>query len=87
HLTDNNLIRFLPQLLEQLAHWNWPAALVAAAALAVLWLCARIPRLPGGLLVVVLGIVAGQYLGLQAHGVALIGMIDLRLELGHFPVL
>ncbi|AZF64338.1 SulP family inorganic anion transporter [Pseudomonas sp. LBUM920] len=87
HLTDNNLIRFLPQLIEQLPGWNWPAAMVAAVALMVLWLCARIPRLPGGLLVVILGIVAGQYLDLQAHGVALIGLIDLRLELGHLPVL
>jgi MFS superfamily sulfate permease-like transporter len=87
HLSDNNLIRFLPQLLEQLPRWNWPAAMVAAAALLVLWLCARIPRLPGGLLVVLLGIVAGQSLDLQAHGVALIGVIDLRLEFGAFPVL
>lgn len=87
HLTDNNLVRFLPQLLEQWPRWNWPAALVAAFALLVLWLCARIPRLPGGLLVVVLGIVAGQYLDLQTHGVALIGVIELRLELGHLPVL
>jgi len=87
HLTDNNLIRFLPQLLEQLPRWNWPAALVAGLALMVLWLCARFPRLPGGLVVVVLGIAAGQYLDLQAYGVAQIGMIDLRLELGHLPVL
>jgi MFS superfamily sulfate permease-like transporter len=87
HLSDNNLIRFLPQLLEQLPRWNWPAAMVAATALLVLWLCARIPRLPGGLLVVLLGIVAGQYLDLQAHGVSLIGVIDLRLEFGTFPVL
>jgi len=87
HLSDNNLIRFLPQLLEQWPSWNWPAALVAVVALGVLWLGARIPRLPGGLLVVVLGIVAGQYLNLEGHGVGLIGMIDLRLELGHFPVL
>jgi len=48
HLTDNNLIRFLPQLLEQLPHWNWPAALVAAVALLVLWLCAAFRACPAG---------------------------------------
>ncbi|MFJ2411484.1 SulP family inorganic anion transporter [Pseudomonas sp. NPDC087814] len=87
HLTDNNLIRFLPQLLEQLPRWNWAAAAVAGVALLLLWLCARVRRLPGGLLVVILGIAAGQWLDLQAHGVALIGVIDLRLELAHLPVL
>ena len=51
-------------------------ALVAAVALLVLWLCARVPRLPGGLVVIVLGVIAGQSLNLQAHGVALIGLID-----------
>ena len=29
HLADNNLIRFLPQLLDQLPRWNWPAIAVA----------------------------------------------------------
>ncbi|MGH8115562.1 MAG: SulP family inorganic anion transporter, partial [Rhodanobacteraceae bacterium] len=87
HLTDNNLIRFLPQLLEQLPRWNWAAAAVAGVALLLLWLCARVRRLPGGLLVVILGIAAGQWLDLQAHGVALIGVIDLRLEVAHLPVL
>lgn len=87
HLSDNNLIRVLPQLLEQLPRWNWPAAGVAASTLILLCLFARFRRLPGGLLVVVLGIAAGQWLDLQAHGVALIGVIDLRLDLAHLPVL
>lgn len=60
HLTDPNLVRFLPQLLEQLPQWNWAGAAVALTALLVLWLCGRIRYLPGGLLVVILGIAAGQ---------------------------
>ncbi len=85
HLADNNLIRFLPQLLDQLPRWNWPAIAVAGCSLLLLWLCARVRSLPGGLLVVIFGIGAGQWLDLQAHGVALIGVIDLQLELGHLP--
>ena len=87
HLTDANLVRFLPQLLEQLPQWNWVAAAVGAVALALLWLFGRFRRLPGGLLVVVIGIAAGQWLNLPAYDVKLIGMIDLSLEVPRLPVL
>ena len=87
HLTDANLVRFLPQLLEQLPQWNWAAAVVGAVALALLWLFARFRHLPGGLLVVVIGIAAGQWLNLPAYGVKLIGVIDLSLEVPKLPVL
>lgn len=87
HLTDPNLVRFLPQLLEQLPQWNWAGAAVALTALLVLWLCGRIRYLPGGLLVVILGIAAGQWLDLEAHGVKLIGVIELKLEVPNLPVL
>ncbi|RON09157.1 hypothetical protein BK659_11865 [Pseudomonas brassicacearum] len=87
HLSDGNVIRFLPQLLEQLPQWNWAAAGVAVVALALLWLFGRFRRLPGGLLVVVIGIVAGQWLNLPAYGVRLIGVIDLGLEVPKLPVL
>nr|WP_180201936.1 SulP family inorganic anion transporter [Pseudomonas sp. SbOxS1]NYU01192.1 SulP family inorganic anion transporter [Pseudomonas sp. SbOxS1] len=87
HLTEANLVRFLPQLLEQLPQWNGVAAAVGAVALILLWLFARFRRLPGGLLVVVIGIAAGQWLNLAAHGVKLIGVIDLSLEVPKLPVL
>lgn len=87
HLSDGNLIRFVPQLLEQLPQWNWAAAGVAAVALALLWVFGRFRHLPGGLLVVVIGIAAGQWLNLPAYGVKLIGVIDLSLEVPKLPVL
>jgi len=87
HLTDINLIRFLPQLLEQWPQWNRVGALVAAVALLVLMLCARFRRVPGGLLVVALGIVASHWLNLPAYGVQLIGVIDLNLEMPRLPLL
>lgn len=87
HLTDANLVRFLPQLLEQLPHWNWVGAAVAAAALLLLWWCGRIRYLPGGLLVVIIGIAAGQWLDLPAHGVKLIGVIELTLQVPNLPAL
>ncbi|WP_277761668.1 SulP family inorganic anion transporter [Pseudomonas sp. A34-9] len=87
HLTDANLVRFAPQLLAQLPQWNWPAAAVAAVALILLAVFSRLPRLPGGLLVVVIGIAAGQWLNLPAYGVKMIGIIDLSLEVPNLPVL
>ena len=87
HLTDANLVRFAPQLLEQLPQWNWTAAAVAGAALLLLGLFSRFPRVPGGLLVVVIGIAAWQWLDLPAHGVKLIGVIELSLEVPNLPVL
>lgn len=87
HLSEPNLVRFLPQLLEQLPTWNWLAASVAGITLVLLWLFARSQRLPGGLLVVIIGIIAGQWLDLPAHGVRLIGVIDLSLEVPNLPVL
>ncbi|WP_433735710.1 SulP family inorganic anion transporter [Pseudomonas putida] len=87
HLSEANLVRFLPQLLEQLPQWNWVGAGVAAVALILLGLFSRFRRVPGGLLVVVIGITASQWLDLPAHGVRLIGVIDLGLEVPQLPVL
>ncbi|WP_261984238.1 SulP family inorganic anion transporter, partial [Pseudomonas lini] len=87
HLNSGNLIHLMPQLLEQLPQWNRVGALVAAVSLVVLGLCARVRRLPGGLLVVALGIAAGQWLNLPAYGVKMIGVIDLSLEMPRLPVL
>ncbi|MHC8351352.1 SulP family inorganic anion transporter [Pseudomonas sp. RT4P38] len=87
HLSNGNLIRFLPQLLEQWPQWNRVGLLVATVALLVLCVCARFRRVPGGLLVVALGIAASQWLNLPAYGVDLIGVIDLSLEVPRLPVL
>ncbi|QZP31971.1 SulP family inorganic anion transporter [Pseudomonas sp. DR48] len=87
HPSNGNLIHFVPQLLEQWSQWNRVGLLVAAVALLVLGLCARLRHVPGGLLVVALGVAAGQWLNLPAYGVDLIGVIDLSLEVPRLPVL
>ncbi|VVP01863.1 SulP family inorganic anion transporter [Pseudomonas fluorescens] len=87
HLSEGNLVRFLPQLLEQLPQWNGVAAGVGVVALTLLVIFSKFRRLPGGLLVIVIGIVASQWLNLPAYGVKLIGVIDLNLEVPRLPVL
>jgi len=49
-------------------------AMAGVVALGVLFVCERVPRVPGSLLVIVLGMAASGWLA--AHGVALTGAID-----------
>jgi len=69
------------QLLAALPQWNWSALALGLAALLALALLARLPKLPGALLVIAAGIAASQVLGLGARGVAQVGRIDLALAL------
>jgi len=75
------------QLLAALPQWNWSAFALGLGALLALALLARLPRLPGALLVIAAGIGAAQGLGLSARGVAVVGRIDLALALPAPPVL
>ena len=75
------------QLLTQWPQWNWSAVALGAASLVALNLLARLPKLPGALLVIAAGIAAAQGLGLAAHGVAAVGRIDLALTMPSLPVL
>ncbi|GLQ90666.1 SulP family inorganic anion transporter [Dyella flagellata] len=54
--------------------------LTGVLALAVLYACERLRRLPGSLLVIALGVAASQWLA--AHGVPLTGAIRLQLSIG-----
>jgi len=60
----------------------------AAAALAVLFLADRyFPRIPGALLVLVAGIAFSKVLGLDRHGVDIVGVIPAGLPHPSFPIL
>ncbi|MDR2871156.1 MAG: SulP family inorganic anion transporter [Xanthomonadaceae bacterium] len=73
---------FIPGLLaglwRQLPSSNLASGIMGACALTILFVCERIPRLPGSLLVIVLGILVAPWLA--AHGVALTGNINLSLQ-------
>jgi len=75
------------QLLAALPQWNWSALGLGLASLAALALLARLPKLPGALLVIAAGIAATTLLGLGAHGIAVVGGIDLALALPALPLL
>jgi len=75
------------QLLADLPHWNWSAIALGAFSLVALAALKRLPKLPGALLVIAVGIAAAQGLGLAARGVAVVGRIDLALALPSLPSL
>lgn len=85
HHTD--VIRLLIDLFSQIDHWNWPAVAMTLAALMVLLVCARIPHLPGGLIVIVLGIVAGKWIDFHRLGIGMVGSIALQLQTPTLPAL
>ncbi|RJX30158.1 MAG: SulP family inorganic anion transporter [Oxalobacter sp.] len=65
--------------------WNQASIVTAAAALGLLFFLERYKWLPGGVMVVILGIIAGKWLNLSDHGVQIIGMINLELTAPSFP--
>ena len=87
HLHHADLFRVLIDLTHEYAHWNWPAVLVAAVALGLLFAFARVPHLPGGLVVVVLAIAAGKWLDLAQYGIGLVGAIQLDIGAPTLPLL
>ena len=87
HVQHTDVVRMLIDLGGAYAHWNWAAVAVAAIALVLLFGFARIPHLPGGLVVIVLAIAAGKWFDLAQYGIALVGTIHLNLSTPSLPVL
>jgi MFS superfamily sulfate permease-like transporter len=75
------------ELVQRLPEWHLPALLTGACAVLLLFALGRVRRLPAALLVIALGIVAGQVLALQRYGIPLVGAIHLELGLPGIPSL
>jgi SulP family sulfate permease len=75
---------FVPWLIKDLVQTSNQVHAVTLAtgvlALALLFVCERVHRLPGSLLVIALGVIASGWL--SAHGVPLTGAINLHMSLG-----
>lgn len=87
HPHNGDVLRFVSSLLGQVAHWNLVGIAVGAAALTLLFLFARMKHVPGGLIVIVLGIAASKWLDLPQYGVGLVGTIHLELATPTLPLL
>src|SRR6202166_3969071 len=76
HSTD--LFALLGEIFRQVGDWQPASLAVGVGALLGLFICQRIPRFPGVLVVIVAGIAAAPWLA--THGVRLTGPIHLALE-------
>jgi high affinity sulfate transporter 1 len=77
---EGDTIRQLAHLIDHLGDASVATFVVGAAALGVLFVLERFaPRLPGGLVVLVLGITASTIFNLDGHGVATVGKIPTGL--------
>jgi MFS superfamily sulfate permease-like transporter len=87
HPGASELYRNVIALAGQVRHWHWPSVMVGLAALALLFLLAPLRRVPGGLIVIALGIAASHFLDLPGRGVSVVGTIHLSLETPSLPEL
>jgi high affinity sulfate transporter 1 len=87
HATQTALGPLLFELYGRRSEWRAASLLLGLAALLLLVLLRRWPRLPGTLAVLVLGGAAAQLLASHGNGVALVGPIGLGAIQAHIPAL
>ena len=87
HPAAPELTRFVVDLIEHFAAWNWVGVGVGLSALGLLVVFGRFRQLPGGLIVIALGIAATHWLDLPHYGVSVVGTIHLKLSAPALPQL
>ena len=87
HSVETNFIYYVADILSQNSHWNISGIVVAIVALVLLFSLARFPKIPGGLITIAIGILAGKYLHLEQYGVHLVGNMQLQLPTPGLPIL
>jgi len=75
---QSSLLPLVGELLQRVREWHWASFGCGIAALLLLFLLERLHRLPGTLLVIIVGIAGSGWL--TVHGVALTGVIHLALS-------
>jgi MFS superfamily sulfate permease-like transporter len=76
-LKKANVLHLVYGIATSVPHWHIASAVTGLAALLVLLALRRLPAVPGAFIVLAAGIAASMAFGLSAHGVAVVGRIDL----------
>lgn len=82
---QGNAFNIIAQLLNQVGSWHLPSIAVACASLALLYVLERVKYIPGGVLVIVIGVISAHWLGLADYGVSLFGVVELELAAPTVP--
>lgn len=82
---NGNVFHVVGALVARWREWNMASLSIGAAALAMLVALRRFPALPGAFIVLVAGVVLSVAVDLPAHGVRLVGAIDLAPFLPGLP--
>ena len=85
HSPGGSLFGLILTLTSHFNEWNQASIVTAAIAIGLLFFLQRYSWLPGGIIVVVVGIIAAKWFHLADYGIQLIGMINLELTAPTIP--
>lgn len=87
HLSQSDIAHSLIQISSQIVEWNFTGILIGLFSLVMLFLLGRYKRIPGALVVIGIGIMAGKWLNIAQFGVELVGPISLEISALTIPKL
>jgi MFS superfamily sulfate permease-like transporter len=82
---SSGIVAFCVALAGSAPAWHVASIATGFTALVVLLALRRYPAIPGALIVLIAGILAAHWLGLQDHGVAMVGAVDTALPMPSLP--
>lgn len=84
-LPASGIFAFCMALVRSAPAWHIASIATGVAAFVLLLALRRYPAIPGAFIVLVAGIAAARWLGLQGHGVAVVGAVDTALAWPSLP--
>lgn len=84
-IPSSGIVAFCVALVGSAPAWHVASIATGVTAFVVLLALRRYPAIPGALIVLIAGILAAHWLGLQDHGVAMVGAVDTALPMPSLP--
>jgi MFS superfamily sulfate permease-like transporter len=85
HPLDADMVRALIDLCGRSDEWHPASIALGLASIILLFALGRLKRIPGAVVVILLGIAVGKWLGLAQYGIELVGPIGLTLSIPTIP--